>query len=70
MGACSGGGDLLKVQPGHIVLVRGSCGMLVLLRASYTLIWLSLFTYNEVLFKLHLYQDDGEPEAGQSVQGS
>ena len=28
------------------------------------------FTYNELLFKLHLFQDDGEPEAGQSVQGS
>ena len=43
---CSGGGDLLKVQPGH--------GHSIGPRKLWT----------------HLLQDDGEPEAGQSVQGS
>ena len=64
---CSGGGDLLKVQPGHSIGTRKlwNAGALTVIHPCL----LVSFTYNEFLFKLHLFQDDGEPEAGQSVQG-
>ena len=66
---CSGGGDLLKVQPGHSIGLRKlwNAGALTCVIHPYLLV---SFTYNELLFKLHLFQDDGEPEAGQPVQGS
>ena len=64
---CSGGGDLLKVQPGHSIGTRKlwNAGALTVIHPCL----LVSFTYNEFLFKLHLFQDDGEPEAGQSVPG-
>ena len=64
-----GGGDLVKVQPGHSIGPRKlwNAGALTCVIHPYLLV---SFTHNELLFKLHLFQDDGEPEAGQSVQGS
>ena len=69
MGACSGGGDLLKVQPGQSIGPRKlwNGGALTCIIHPYLLVF---FAHNELLFKLHLFQDDGEPDAGQSVQGS
>ena len=66
---CSGGGDLLEVQPGHSTGPRKlwNAGALTCVIHPYLLV---SFTYNELLFNLHLFQDDGEPEGLQSVQGS
>ena len=60
------GGDLL--QRGHSIGPRKlwNVGALTCVIHPYFV----SFTYNELLYKLHLFQDDGEPEAGQSVQGS
>ena len=65
---CSGGGDLLTVHPGHSIGPRKlwNAGALTCVIHPY---WLVSFTYDELVFNLHLLQDDGEPEAGQSVQG-
>ena len=64
---CSGEGDFLNVQPGHSIGPRKlwNAGALTCVIHPYLLVSLA---YNERLFKLHLFQDDGEPEAGRSVQ--
>ena len=66
---CFGGGDLLKMQPGHSIGPRKLWNTSALMCVIHPYFLVS-FTYNELLFKLHLFQDDGEPEAGQSVHGS
>ena len=53
-----------------IVLVLGSCGTLARSRAPYVFYLLPPSTHNELLVQLVIsFQDDGEPEDGQSVQG-
>ena len=58
---CSGGGDLLNVHPGHSIGPRKlwNAGALTCVIHPYLLV---SFTYNEFLFNLHLFPDDGEPE--------
>ena len=68
-GACFGRGDLLKVQPGHSIGPRKLWHAGALKCVIY-FIYLLFFYYDGLLFKWHLFQDDGEPDAGQSVQGS
>ena len=58
---CSGGGDLLKVQPGHSIGPRKLWNAAALTCVIHPFLPV-FFTYNELLFKLHLFQDDGEPE--------
>ena len=52
------------MQPGHSIGPRKLWNA-----GALTCYLLVSVTYNELLFKLHLFQDDGEPEAGQSVKG-
>ena len=59
----------LKVQPGHSIGPRKLWNAGALTRVIHLYLLVS-FTYNELVFNFHLFQGDGEPEAGQSVQGS
>ena len=64
---CSGGGDLLKVQPGHSIGPGKlwNAGALTCVIHPYLPV---SSTYNELLFKLHLFQDDGEPSLATSAR--